>query len=194
MDNESLQTLKVLDELGRDSQLSQRALSKRLGVALGLTNLYLKRLIKKGYIRVRNLKKNRLIYELTPSGIAQKASLTLGYIHDSFQFYREVRRQTRKLFEELSGKGSRLVAFYGVGEITEISYLSLQESGLKLVAIVDDGKEGKGFLGFTVMSKVFLNSIRFDHLIVTSIESQDVVSRQLAQAGIPKEKIVFLSV
>src|SRR3990172_11360987 len=115
MDNHSLQTLKVLDELEKDSRLSQRALSKRLGVALGLTNLYIKRLIKKGYIRVRNIKKNRLIYELTPSGIAKKASLTLGYIHDSFQFYREVRTQTQKRFQQILNEGSRTLAFAGIG-------------------------------------------------------------------------------
>lgn len=192
MDNHSLQTLKVLDELEKDSQLSQRALSKRLGVALGLTNLYIKRLIKKGYIRVRNIKKNRLIYELTPSGIAKKASLTLGYIQDSFEFYRQVRREAKTRFQELLNEGSRIVAFAGIGEIAEIAYLSLQESGLRLVAIVDDKMEGKEFLGYTVMSAHFLNSVRFDKVIVTSIESHGEISGNLADAGIPEEKIVYL--
>lgn len=192
MDNESLQTLKVLDELGKDSHLSQRALSRKLGVALGLTNLYLKRLIKKGYIKVRNIKKNRLIYELTPSGISKKASLTLGYIQDSFDFYRQVRRETKKRFQELLNEGSRIVAFAGIGEIAEIAYISLQETGLMLVAMVDDKMEGMEFLGYTVMPTAFLNGIRFDKLIVTSVESRELLSAQLAKAEIPKEKIIYL--
>src|SRR3989338_3032922 len=99
MDNESYRILKLLDELTQDRHLSQRLLSKRLGIALGLTNLYLKRLIKSGYIKVKNIQKNRLIYELTPTGVAKKASLTLGYIQNSFQYYREIRNRTQTCFQ-----------------------------------------------------------------------------------------------
>jgi DNA-binding MarR family transcriptional regulator len=193
MDNESYRTLKLLDELTQNRHLSQRALSKRLGIALGLTNLYLKRLIKNGYIKVKNIKKNRLIYELTPTGVAKKASLTLGYIQNSFQYYREVRTRTQICFQAVLLGGFKTVVFYGVGEVAEIAYLSLQETGLVLVAVVDDSKEGTEFLGYTVMSSSSLRGMRFDRMIVTSLEADDAVLRLFSRAEIPREKICFLN-
>ena len=193
MDNESYRTLKLLDELTQNKHLSQRVLSKRLGIALGLTNLYLKRLIKSGYIKVKNIQKNRLIYELTPTGVAKKASLTLGYIQNSFQYYREIRNRTQTCFQAVLLEGSKTVVFYGVGEVAEIAYLSLQETGLGLAAVADDSKEGTEFLGYTVMSSSSLREIRFDRIIVTSLEADDAVLRLFSRAEIPREKICFLN-
>ncbi|NTW60045.1 MAG: winged helix-turn-helix transcriptional regulator, partial [Nitrospirae bacterium] len=47
--------LQILDELANNDALTQRDLSKRMGIALGLVNSYLKNLIAKGYITVRNI-------------------------------------------------------------------------------------------------------------------------------------------
>jgi DNA-binding MarR family transcriptional regulator len=193
MDDNSIRTLKLLNELTKNGHLSQRALSKRLGNALGLTNLYLKHLAKKGYVRVKNIKKNRLIYELTPAGIAKKASLTLGYIQSSFQYYREVRQKTLAIFQSLQGKGCKTVVFYGVGELAEIAYLSLQDAGLTLIGIVDDSQVGREFLGYRVMQSAFLQGVRFDKVILTRIGSDDKILAHLTQHGIQKEKICFLN-
>jgi hypothetical protein len=67
-------------------------------VALGLTNLYVKRLGKKGLIKTANLKANPLQYELTPSGIAQKTAMGFQYVQDSYVFYREARQGLMKMF------------------------------------------------------------------------------------------------
>jgi len=193
MDNESYRTLKLLDELTQNRHLSQRVLSKRLVIALGLTNLYIKRLIKSGYIKVKNIKKNRLVYELTPTGVAKKASLTLGYIQNSFQYYREIRNRTQTCFQAVLSEGVKTVVFYGIGEVAEIAYLSLQETGLALAAVVDDSKEGQEFLGHTVLSSSSLRGIHFDRIIVTSLEADDAVLRLFSRAEIPTEKICFLN-
>jgi DNA-binding Lrp family transcriptional regulator len=193
MNSDSYRTLKLLDELALDRRISQRALSKRLGIALGLTNLYLKRLIKSGYIKVKNIKKNRLIYELTPMGVAKKASLTLGYIQNSFQYYREIRNRTQTCFQGLRSDGFKSVVFCGIGEVAEIAYLSLQETGLVLVAVVDESKEGQEFLGHTVLSASSLRGMQFDRIIVTSLEADDATVGTLSRAEIPREKICFLN-
>jgi hypothetical protein len=84
------------------------------------------------------------------------------------------------------------VVFYGVGEVAEIAYLSLQGAGLELVGVVDDREQGREFLAFTVKPTSFLQETRFDRVIVTSIESDDVVLGLLSKAGIPEDKICFL--
>ena len=76
MNTESYRELKVLDELSNNKSPTQRHLAKKMGVALGLTNLMIRRCVKKGYVKVVNVQKNRIQYLLTPQGIAEKSRLT----------------------------------------------------------------------------------------------------------------------
>ena len=72
MEREALRDLEILAELARGDQITQRHLAARLGIALGLTNLYLKRLARKGFIKITSIPPRRARYLLTPKGIAQK--------------------------------------------------------------------------------------------------------------------------
>ena len=66
-------TLGVLTAIEEDDRATQRAISEDLGIALGLTNAYLKRCVKKGFIKVRQIPANRYAYYLTPQGFAEKS-------------------------------------------------------------------------------------------------------------------------
>ena len=68
--------LLLLSEVERYAGVTQRSLSSKLGVALGLTNLYIKRLARKGYIKITTIPRNRIQYLLTPQGLAENAELT----------------------------------------------------------------------------------------------------------------------
>jgi predicted transcriptional regulator len=72
MDIEAHRDLKLLEAVEADSRVTQRGLSTQLGIALGLTNIYLKRLVRKGYVKCVNVQSNRITYLLTPTGIAEK--------------------------------------------------------------------------------------------------------------------------
>src|SRR5437899_9692839 len=78
----------ILTAIAEESSTTQRVLAARLGVALGLTNLYLKRLVKKGYIKVagfphRPAARKRLRYLLTARGLTEKSRLTYDYMSSS---------------------------------------------------------------------------------------------------------------
>ena len=92
MDVESRRDLQLLEALESDSTVSQRTLANRLGIALGLTNLYLKRLIRKGYVKCVTVSPNRLVYSLTPKGVSRKARLTYEFMKFSLDFYRDARQ------------------------------------------------------------------------------------------------------
>ena len=120
----------------------------KLGIALGLANIYLKRMIHKGYIKCVNVQPNRISYLITPRGIAEKARLTYEFMDYSLHLYGEVRQHLREAMQDCAAAGKR-VAIYGSGEAAELAYLSLKESGLEPVAIFDqDG--GHDFLGMPV--------------------------------------------
>jgi len=115
--DDSVHLFQILDEVSKNGEVTQRSLSRSLGVALGLTNLYVRRLVKQGWIKIVNLKANRLRYELTPSGVAQKTTMALQYVQDSYVFYREARKSLTKTFDGMKAAGARSVVLYGTGDL-----------------------------------------------------------------------------
>ena len=106
MNVEAQRQLTVLDEVERNQHITQRNLSAKLGIALGLTNVYLKRLIRKGYIKCVNVPPNRLLYFITPQGIVEKTRLTYQYMDYSLRLYREVRHHLSEVLRPCRQDGA----------------------------------------------------------------------------------------
>src|ERR1700730_17365399 len=113
MDVEARRELTVLDAVARDKHITQRSLAATLGIALGLTNIYLKRLIRKGYIKCTNLQSNRLLYLITPQGVAEKSRLTYEFMDYSLHLYREVRQHLSEVLRPCREDGARRIAVFG---------------------------------------------------------------------------------
>jgi len=192
MDREDIRTLKILEEIDNDHTPSQRDLSKKLNISLGLVNSFVKRLANKGYFKINNIPKNRVKYILTPKGAAEKTRLTYQYIQHSFEFYRNAREKLHKLFKYLNKQGVRRVVFYGTGDFAEIAFISLQETSIQMSAIVDDNKSGEKFLGGVVKDPASLNSFSFDRILITTMISKDKVLEKVLEQGIPQSKVVML--
>jgi DNA-binding MarR family transcriptional regulator len=184
---------RILDEVSKDGDLTQRSLSQRLGVALGLTNLYIRRLVKRGFIKVVNIKPNRLRYELTPSGIAKKTSLAFQYIQDSYVFYREARKTLTQKFEEVKNSGGQSIVLYGAGEIVEIALLSLQEVKINLAAIVSSQQKGEYLCGRPIYPPEAILSMAYDRVVVFELEREEA-KKALDVLEIDPSKVVWVGV
>src|SRR5512135_2723290 len=88
---DTYRSLQILGELSGNDALTQRDLSKRLGIALGLVNSYIRNLAKKGYITIKAIPPKRYAYYLTPKGLAEKTRLTYDLLHDYTRIYREAK-------------------------------------------------------------------------------------------------------
>ena len=194
MDTDQLRTLRLLEEIEQNHTPSQRYLAKQLNVSLGLVNSFIRRLAQKGYFKVTTIPKNRVKYILTPEGAAKKTKLTYEYIHYSYQFYKEARRKIRHIFQDLVEDGARSVVFYGIGHFAEIAYVSLQETPMEMIAMVDDIKKGERFMGFSVDSPRRINFLSYDRIIITAIRSRVVIHDKLQAQGVPAEKIVTIDI
>lgn len=192
MDTQDIRTLKLLEEIDKDYTQSQRDLSNKLDISLGLVNSFVKRLANKGYFKITTLPKNRIKYILTPKGALEKTRLTYQYLQYSFELYKGARRNLQKHFNGLATQGVKHVVFYGVSEIAEIAYISLQETAIKMVAIVDEKSVGKIFLGNVVKDTRVLGSLSFDRILITSIKKDDTQLEKILKKGIPRSKIVML--
>jgi DNA-binding MarR family transcriptional regulator len=144
-ERESHLTMEVLHAVAEDARLSQRGLAARLNVALGLTNGYLKRCVRKGLIKVQKIPPNRYAYYLTPKGFAEKTKLTADYLYNSLRFYRRARNQCDELLSNAADRGHRRIAIAGAGDLAEIALLCALQHEVEVVGVADDGARANRF-------------------------------------------------
>jgi DNA-binding MarR family transcriptional regulator len=180
--------LGVLNAIERDSHISQRTISAELGVALGLANAYLKRCMRKGWIKVQQVPRRRYIYYLTPQGFAEKTRLATEYLTSSFTFFRRARGQMSELFQLCADNGWQRVAFAGISEFAEVGTLCAHEYSLDLVGIVDTEHAGLRFCGLPVHATLG-ECGPVDAVIVTSIEPPEVTYGDAA-GEIARERVL----
>jgi len=192
MNPQDIRSLQILEEIENNYASSQRDLASKLNISLGLVNSFLKRLAKKGSVKITTMPRNRVKYILTPQGFAEKSRLTFEFIQYSFRFYKKALRSLEELLDDLERRGITKVAFYGATDLAEIAFISLRARALELVCIVDEEKKGKKFLGLTIASIKELRGLHFDTIIITSIDSKKELYGTLLGNEIQREKIIML--
>jgi hypothetical protein len=190
MEREALRDLEILAELARGDEVTQRRLAARLGIALGLTNLYLKRLARKGYIKITSISPRRVRYLLTPRGMAQKTRLTYEYMDYSRQLYRETRMALRQKLLPLAQRGWVEVALYGTEEAAELAFLTLRELGLDVKAVFGEDAVATTFLGLPVRPVSELTPGAVELVIVASFTPAPGVVARLRAQGLSAAQIV----
>ena len=188
----SYRDMQILHEVTQTPQANQRDLAKRIGVALGLTNLILRRLVLKGYIKITGTERNRILYLITPQGLLEKSRLTYEYLEYSLQYYRNVRKFLRERLESLITENHRRILLFGIGELAEIAYLTIQELGLEFVGVVGDHSKTETFLKHPVRGSSEVLDIDFDGIVITSLEPRGKVRQQLLELGVPAAKIIMI--
>jgi len=184
--------LKILSAIEAHRDMTQRRLSKSLGIALGLTNLYLKRLVRKGYVKITTIPPNRIGYLVTPRGFAEKTRLTYEYMTLSLTLYQETREVLRAALRPLLSTGQRRVALYGTGEAAELAYLTLREIGVDPIGVYADGN-GATFLGMRVspVAELAAAAAEIDQIVVAKFTITDeelATLRKLASS----DRLIFL--
>ncbi len=182
-------SLQILDELSGNDSLTQRDLSSRLGIALGLVNSYIKNLVAKGFITIKTIPPKRYAYYLTPKGFTEKTRLAYHLLQDYTRIYREARTNFKKLFHDLEKKGVQKIIFAGSDEVAEIAYITLQETGLKLVGVVDENKVGEMFFSKVIRPMKDVAHLNYDIVIVTSYLNRKTIYQELIAAKIDKKDI-----
>ncbi len=195
-DNEAEITLGLLNAVHENSDLTQRSASHDLGIALGLTNAYLKRCIKKGFIKVSQVPANRYAYYLTPKGFSEKTRLTAEYLSSSFGFFRKARDQCSDILETCANAGWRHVGLAGAGDLCEVMTLCAADYPVELVGILDEQQTGDRFSGLPVFSRLTALG-NFDAVIVTDLaepqSTYDSLVRDISPAHVMTPPLLKIS-
>ena len=173
--SEDIRNLRLLEELERNPISSQRELSHKFGFALGLTNISIKRMVGKGWVRIQALSRRRIGYYLTPKGFTEKAKLTLHLISCTVQHYSELKKIISRRLLEMQRDGLERIVFYGVSDEMEVAYITLQGVNLKLVGIVEDDEKFQPqiILGYELEPVSRIRELKPHAVLITSTAESD---------------------
>ena len=161
-------TLGLLNAIEANSAVTQRTVAQELGIALGMTNAYLKRCVRKGLVKVQQVPSNRYAYYLTPQGFAEKSRLTANYLSYSFNFFRSARSQCNEVISECNNRGWRRVTLAGIGDLGEIALLCASDSRVTPVRFFDRNTDQPRFAGLPVFPHL-KNMPEFNAVIITDV-------------------------
>jgi DNA-binding MarR family transcriptional regulator len=135
--NEELRELTLLENIENDPDVNQSTLASQLGVAVGTVNWHLKRLVAKGYVKVKRAERKKLRYIITPEGIALRARLAVDYVEHSFSLYRKTRQRVNEHLKSVEAAGHNQVRIIGRGDVADICRLTCLEHGVEVVTDKD---------------------------------------------------------
>jgi DNA-binding MarR family transcriptional regulator len=153
-DSEAFATMRMLETLEARSTVTQRMLARELGIAVGLVNAYMKRCLRKGYLKATKVPARRYAYYLTPKGFAEKSRLAANFFVSGFQFFRTARNQCTELFYELASRGKKRILLCGAGDMCEVAILSATEFDIELVAVFAPEFQGDTHCGCKVVRNI----------------------------------------
>ena len=189
MKRELQSQLSILEAIQKDSHCTQRDLAKTTGLPLSYINRILKELIRREVINVKNLTGKRLLYDLTPKGLTEKASLTIKYLKYAMDSYRDIRQRIMDLCSLLKQEGKTQLVLCGASTEAEIVYLAAIETGLEIIGIVDDREIGRQWLKMLLEPIETLSQANYDKVIVSDMERFSHLVSLLLAAGVHPESI-----
>ena len=181
--------LEILERLENNGHLTQRDLSKEVGIALGLVNHLLKKMVNKGWIKIKNIDAKKIRYLITPEGAREKSSLLYKRVESTIHFYLDAKRVIKDKVIHLKNEGVEDVSIYGINHISEVLFIVLKELGLELSCVVDDNKKGGEWFGYSIVGMDEFLKNRDSVLIFASFDKSEIDSFSKEQEDV---KIVAL--
>lgn len=192
MDKEDLHMLRLMGEIDRGGNHSQRELSRKLNLSLGLVNTFLKRLVNKGYFKMTTMPRNRVKYFLTPEGLARKSRLTAEYLRYSVNLYRDIKTHLLNKYREMEQKEVKSILFFGSGEEAELAFLYLQLTSIQLVGVIDRTRHRRRFFHFPVKGPERLMEKDWDMILLTRLDDTEKDLAYLLEQDVPRGRIATI--
>ena len=186
MTPDEFRTLTLFNRVESSPNINQRKLAQELGISLGLTNTYFQRVLKKGWVRAKQVKPRRWLYFLTPQGALEKSRLSLSYMHRTLESFRELKSKGDEHLRILSAKGVTGIHLCGDDDLTEILSFCFTGFKIELLSLIPEKK----LLSEVEQNKQpMLPELKKGELImIASLENQNLITQLLDRQGFIKNK------
>ncbi|PYP19039.1 MAG: hypothetical protein DMD54_03950 [Gemmatimonadetes bacterium] len=171
----------LIVELRRGSNISQRTLARRLGVAVGTVNRLLSNMVDAGYVQVSNRAVRPFAYTVTDDGQRYERRLVLEHYSSVLGSLRRLEQRIRAKLGELKSRGVERVVFYGAGDVMEATYRVASGVGLQVVGVVDDDptKQGTRKSGLVVGPPNAINELEPDAVLITTLRHAEEIQLKM---------------
>jgi len=193
--------LNTLLELKENPNLSQRSLARKLNISLGLTNSILKNLISRGWIKAKKDTGRKLLYLITPQGMANVSRLMYTRFQETLHYYHYTKDLLTAYLIKLYQQGERTVNIYGTGQLAEITYYAGMSTPLKLNAIISDDPSKEKFLGHqTICIENFLsqysnhNNLSSKKIIILSTNNSEKLTKEINKYKNIKDHLKIINI
>jgi DNA-binding MarR family transcriptional regulator len=184
----------ILDLIEKDANITQREISKIIGVAVSMTNAYIENFVEKGLVKKKKHSTKTVEYFVTKKGMERRKLLNIWYLKSSQRVYQSAINNILEFLNELEKKGCKKILLYPAGEVTEIILKVINETptcNIEVVAIVDDeiSKRNLWLLNKKIIVKEDISVYEHDSLLISSYKHHRVLLENLLSLDYPENKI-----
>jgi len=180
--------LDTLLEIKKNPSTTQRSLSRKLNISLGLTNAIIKNLIHRGLIKAKKHTGRKLLYIITPKGMANVSRLMYNRFQETLHYYHYTKDLLTAYLMKLYQQGEKTINIYGTGQLAEITYYAGMSTPLKLNAIISDDPSKEKFLGRQTISIANFLSQYYKHnnlsdrkIIILSTNDPEKLTKEISK-------------
>ena len=179
--------LRVLELVEERDKITQRGVATELEIAVGMANALIKRLVHKGYIKVKDAPSRRYGYYITPEGFMEKGRLVSKYIANSFKFFGEARRDYEAIACQISEGQIAGVCCVGTGEVREIAQMVFAAHNIEVICVLDvlAHENQRHFQSYSDIPMELIS--RIGCLVITETRRPHKVFEIVSSASVDKE-------
>jgi len=185
----------ILDLIEKNKDITQREISKTIGVAVSMVNSYLDDYEKKGLIEKKKYSTKNVEYFVTKNGIERKKVLNISYLNASLIIYKSAKENIVEFLSQIIIKGYKNILLYGAGEVAEILLQTIMidsQIPINVLAVIDDdkSKQGKSLVNTNIIDSNHINDYEFDGILISSYTNQKSILAKLLVMNYQKENIL----
>lgn len=146
----------VINEIHKNHLPDQRKIAERAGISLGLTNIIIKRLITRGYVKAKQLNKKKIQYILTPKGFSEKINKSYHFALKVMDNFKVIKQKLQELILDEQKKGAVEFMITGnseIADVVELAIINLNGQNVKYTKDTGHGREHEPALLQVISSK-----------------------------------------
>ncbi|OGX18962.1 MAG: hypothetical protein A2Y04_05125 [Omnitrophica WOR_2 bacterium GWC2_45_7] len=120
----------LINIIGSNLGSNQRDLSRQLDLSLGLTNMLIRRLVAKGFIRISQLNKRKVQYLLTPKGFSEKMRKSVKYTLKTIHSMGLIKERIKEVVVKLYTEGERHFTVLGKSDFALLIEMVFKDMGM----------------------------------------------------------------
>lgn len=186
-------TLGLLAAVESGRAHTQRGLAADLGIALGLVNVYLKRCVKKGLVKVSQAPARRFAYYLTPKGFAEKSRLTGEFLSWSLTFFRMAKDSCAIALDQAQAQGWKRIALAGGGDLADVARICATDRGIEIVAVVDPAQPAAPDASLPLLHSFASIAGDIDGVLITDLAGS-AAAFDAAERAVGRQRVLVPSV